>query len=191
VLFLPDQHLGRNSGLKYGIKPDEMVLWNPFKSMGGNAPEALKKARLVLWQGHCSVHTRFTVQQVERARHRYPDIKVLVHPECTMEVVQSADLVGSTEFIARTIHEAPKGSQWVVGTEISLVNRLAKENPDKLVFCLDSVICPCSTMYRIHPAYLLWVLDNLLEGQVVNEITVDEEMARYARIALERMLQVV
>ncbi|MDP3062422.1 MAG: quinolinate synthase NadA [Chloroflexota bacterium] len=191
VLFLPDQHLGRNSGLKYGIKLDEMALWNPFKPMGGNTPEALMKARLVLWQGHCSVHTRFTVKQVEQARQRYPDIKVLVHPECTMEVVHSADLVGSTEFIARTIRSAPAGSRWVVGTEISLVNRLAKENPDKLVFCLDSVICPCSTMYRIHPAYLLWVLDNLLEGQVVNEITVEEETARYAKIALERMLQVV
>ncbi len=190
VLFLPDQHLGRNSGLRYGIKLDEMALWSPFKRLGGNSPETLKASQLVLWQGHCSVHTRFTVKQIEQARLRHPDVKILVHPECTMEVVQAADLVGSTEFIAKTVREAPAGSKWGVGTEISLVNRLALENPDKLVFCLDSVICPCSTMYRIHPAYLLWVLDGLLDGQVVNEITVDAETARHARVALERMLQI-
>jgi quinolinate synthase len=188
VLFLPDQHLGRNTALKLGIPLEEMVVWNPFKPLGGNPPERLRQARMVLWQGHCSVHTRFTVKQVQSARERYPDVKVLVHPECPMETVQAADLVGSTEFIRKTINEAPAGSQWAVGTEISLVNRLALNNPDKVVFCLDPVSCPCSTMYRIHPAYLLWVLDGLLDGQVVNEITVPEDIRQDAMIALERML---
>jgi quinolinate synthase len=188
VLFLPDQHLGRNSALKLGIPLEEMVVWNPFKPLGGNTPERLRQARMVLWQGHCSVHTRFTVKQVQSARERYPDVTVLVHPECPMETVQAADLVGSTEFIRKAINEAPAGSQWAVGTEISLVNRLALNNPDKVVFCLDPVSCPCSTMYRIHPAYLLWVLDGLLDGQVINEITVPEDIKRDAVIALEQML---
>ena len=191
VLFLPDQHLGRNSGLKLGVQLDEMVVWNPFKPLGGSTPERLRKAKLILWQGHCSVHTRFSVKQIQNARARYPDINVIVHPECIMEVVQAADMDGSTEFIRKTINEAPAGSKWAVGTEISLVTRLAKQNPDKTVFCLDSIVCPCSTMYRIHPAYLSWVLDGLLEGVVVNEITVDDETQYYSRIALERMLQVV
>ena len=188
ILFLPDQHLGRNSGLTLGIPPEEMVVWNPFKPLGGHTPERLRQAKMVLWQGHCSVHTRFTVKQVQTARDRYPDITVLVHPECTVETVQAADLNGSTEFIRKTINQAPPGSKWAVGTEISLVNRLALQNPDKVVFCLDPVICPCSTMYRIHPAYLLWVLEGLLEGQVVNQITVPEEVRRDAQIALDRML---
>ncbi len=191
VLFLPDQHLGRNTGLKLGLSLDDMVLWNPFKPLGGNTPEKLRKAKLVLWQGHCSVHTRFTVKQIESARSRYPDVKVIAHPECVREVVEAADMNGSTELILKTINESPPGSVWAVGTEISLVKRLAKLNPDKTVFCLDPVVCPCSTMYRIHPAYLLWVLEGLLEGVVVNQVTVDEETQRYSRIALERMLQVV
>ncbi len=189
VLFLPDQHLGRNSGLKLGIGLDDMVVWNPFKPLGGNTPEGLRKARLILWRGHCSVHTRFTVKQIETARARYPDISVLVHPECPMDVVQAADMTGSTEVIRKIIDEAPYGSKWAIGTEISLVNRLAHENPDKTIFCLDPIICPCSTMYRIHPAYLSWMLDGLLDGVVINQITVDEETRRYSRIALERMLQ--
>ena len=156
VLFLPDQHLGRNTGLKLGMSLDEMVVWNPFKRLGGNTPEQLRAAKLILWQGHCAVHTRFTVKQIDAARDRYPDVTVLVHPECPMETVQAADLVGSTEFIRKAINEAPAGSKWAVGTEVSLVNRLALENPDKTIFCLDPVICPCSTMYRIHPAYVLW-----------------------------------
>jgi len=143
---------------------------------------------LILWQGHCAVHKRFSVKQIETARKRYPDITVLVHPECTMETVQAADLVGSTEFIRKTINEAPQGSKWAVGTEISLVNRLALENPNKVVFCLDPVVCPCSTMYRIHPAYLLWVLDGLLNGQVINQVTVPDDIRQDAQIALERML---
>ena len=188
VLFLPDQHLGRNTALKLGIPPDEMVVWNPFKAMGGNTPEQLRKARMVLWQGHCSVHTRFTTKQIESARQRYPNVTVLVHPECPMETVAAADLNGSTEFIRKTINEAPAGSAWAVGTEISLVNRLAMNNPDKTVFCLDPVSCPCSTMYRIHPAYLLWTLESLVAGEVVNRITVPEQMRQESLVALERML---
>lgn len=190
VLFLPDQHLGRNTGLKLGIDLDDMIVWSPFKRLGGHTPERIKSAKVILWQGHCSVHTRFTARQIEAARQRYPDIKVIVHPECTMETVQAADMDGSTEVIRKTINGAAPGSQWAVGTEISLVNRLAKNNPDKVVFCLDPIVCPCSTMYRIHPAYLSWVLDGLLAGEVVNEIKVDGETMKYAHMALERMLQV-
>jgi len=188
VLFLPDQHLGRNTGLKLGMSLDEMVVWNPFKRLGGNTPEQLRDAKLILWQGHCAVHTRFTVKQIDAARDRYPDVTVLVHPECPMETVQAADLVGSTEFIRKAINEAPAGSKWAVGTEVSLVNRLALENPDKTIFCLDPVICPCSTMYRIHPAYVLWVLEGLIDGQVINQITVPEDIRKDALVALERML---
>ena len=191
ILFLPDQHLGRNTGLKFGIGLDEMVLWNPFKPLGGNTEQQLRDARLILWQGHCSVHTRFTVNQIEESRQKFPDINIVVHPECTMEVVQAADMHGSTEFIRTVISEAPSGSAWAVGTEVSLVNRIAAQNPDKTVFSLDPVVCPCSTMYRIHPAYLSWVLDGLIEGQVVNPITVDDETAEQARIALDRMLSVI
>ena len=188
ILFLPDQHLGRNTGLKLGIPLDQMVVWDPFKRMGGNTPEQLRSAKLVLWKGHCSVHTRFTVGQVQAARKRYPDVTVIAHPECIMETVSAADMVGSTEFIRNAINNAPPGSKWAVGTEISLVNRLALQNPDKVVFCLDPVTCPCSTMYRIHPAYLLWVLEGLVEGKVVNQITVPADIKRDAQVALDRML---
>ena len=190
VLFLPDQHLGRNTGLKMGVDLDDMVVWNPFKELGGNTEEDLANAKVILWQGHCSVHTRFTVDQIEVARQKYPDVNILVHPECTMEVVEAADYNGSTEYIKTMIADAPAGSVWAVGTEISLVNRLAAQNPDKTVFCLDSVICPCSTMYRIHPAYVSWVLDGLNEGVVVNRIEVSDEIAEEARVALDRMLAV-
>jgi quinolinate synthase len=188
ILFLPDQHLGRNTGLQLGIPLEEMVVWNPFRRLGGNTPDRLRQAKLILWQGHCSVHTRFTVGQIQASRERYPDINVIVHPECTMETAQAADLVGSTEFIRKTINEAPPGSRWAVGTEISLVHRLALNNPEKMVFCLDPVTCPCSTMYRIHPAYVLWVLEGLAEGQVVNQITVPENIRVEAQVALNRML---
>ena len=191
VVFFPDQHLGRNTGLKLGIPAEEMVVWNPFKPLGGHTPEKLRESKVVLWQGHCSVHTRFSVAQINKARAAYPDINVIVHPECVREVVELADCDGSTEFIIKTINEAPSGSKWAVGTEISLVNRLAQEHPDKLVFCLDSVVCPCSTMYRTHPAYLLWSLERLLDGEVINRITVDDETAHQARVALARMLQEV
>jgi quinolinate synthase len=190
ILFLPDQHLGRNTGLSLGIKLEEMVLWNPFKALGGNSEASLKNARIVLWQGHCSVHTRFNLGQISKARETYPDVNVIVHPECTMEVVQESDYNGSTEYIIKTIQEAEPGTKWAIGTEISLVNRLAKENSDKVVFCLDSVVCPCSTMYRIHPAYLLWVLEGLIEGNVINQVSVDKEIAYQAGIALDRMLQI-
>jgi quinolinate synthase len=194
VLFFPDQHLGRNTGIKMGIPLAEMPLWNynkPFGSLGGNTLEDLERARVILWQGHCSVHQRFTTAQIEAARAKYPDINVIVHPECRMDVVQAADYNGSTEFIVRTIAAAPAGSKWAVGTEINLVSRIAHENPDKLVFCLDPVVCPCSTMYRIHPAYLAWTLEELVAGRVVNQVKVDPETARYAKIALDRMLAVV
>jgi quinolinate synthase len=193
VLFFPDQHLGRNTAVKLGIPLEETALWDytlPPGSLGGNTTEQLQRARVILWKGHCSVHARFSVEQVQRAREEYPGIKVIVHPECRLEVVQAADGDGSTEFIARSIAEAPAGSRWAVGTEINLVSRLARENPDKLVFCLDPVVCPCSTMYRIHPAYLCWVLERLLAGRIVNRVAVDEETARWAKVALDRMLAV-
>ncbi|MCI0903849.1 MAG: quinolinate synthase NadA [Chloroflexi bacterium] len=188
VLFMPDQHLGRNMALELGVSLDEMVIWNPFRQLGGNTPEQLRGAKMVLWQGHCAVHTRFTVGQIEAARALHPDINVVVHPECPMETVQAADMVGSTEYIREKVNSAPPGSKWAIGTEVSLVNRLAINNPDKTVFCLDPVTCPCSTMYRIHPAYVLWMLDGLLEGKVNNEITVPEDIKRESLIALERML---
>jgi quinolinate synthase len=193
VLFFPDQHLGRNTGLKKGVSLDEMVVWDytlPYGSLGGNTREELERAKVILWKGWCSVHRRFTLKQIEKARAEYPDVNVIVHPECTMEVVQAADYDGSTEVISRTITEAPAGSVWAVGTEINLVSRLARENPDKTVFCLDPVVCPCATMYRIHPAYLAWTLDELAAGRVVNQVQVPEDEARHAKVALERMLSV-
>lgn len=188
VLFFPDQHLGRNTGFKMGVPLDQMVVWNPRKPLGGNTAEQLRKARIVLWKGHCSVHKRFTVAQIEKARRDYPGIKVIVHPECEHPIVQAADMAGSTEYILNRVNESAPGSQWAIGTEINMVRRLQAQHPDKLIFCLDPVVCPCSTMYRIHPAYLAWVLDNLLEGKVVNRVEVDAETKHWARIALERML---
>ncbi len=188
IIFFPDQHLGRNTGVKLDIPLDEMVLWNPFKPMGGLTSDEIQHARVILWQGHCSVHTRFSVAQIEEARSRYPDVRVVVHPECVREVVDAADQDGSTEFIIRAVNQAPAGAVFAIGTEINLVNRLALENPDKTVFSLDPIVCPCSTMYRIHPAYLAWALEGLVSGQVVNQITVDDETRQNARIALERML---
>jgi len=190
VLFFPDQHLGRNTGWKMGIPLEEMVLWDPDQLLGGCTSEQLQRARLILWKGHCSVHNRFTLAQVQEARARYPDIRILVHPECTLDVVQAADEVGSTEQIIRAIESSPPGTKWAVGTEINLVNRLAQRHPEQLIFCLDPVVCPCSTMYRIHPAYLRWVLENLLEGRVVNQIVVPAEIRHWARVALDRMLAI-
>jgi quinolinate synthase len=188
VLFFPDEHLGRNTGVKLGIPDDAMVVWDPRRPLGGNSLEALRHARLILWRGWCSVHARFTVGQIEKARRDHPGITVIVHPECRREVVDAADVDGSTELILETISSAPAGSQWAVGTEINMVNRLAAEHPDKLIFCLDPVICPCSTMYRIHPGYLTWVLEALVDGRVLNEITVSDEVKASARLALDRML---
>jgi quinolinate synthase len=190
VLFLPDQHLGRNTALKMGIPESEMVVWNPFKPMGGLTPEQIRRARVILWQGHCSVHTRFTTQQIEKARNEHADVNIIVHPECTKEVVQSADHVGSTEYIQNTIRTAPAGTVWGVGTEVNMVSRMAKENPDKTVFCLDPVVCPCATMYRIHPAYVLWVLEGLVAGLMINRIEVPADTKAQAKIALDRMLEI-
>ncbi|MEO6399086.1 MAG: quinolinate synthase NadA [Tepidiformaceae bacterium] len=188
ILFFPDQHLGRNTGYQMGIPLDEMALWNWRMPHGGLTPEQIRKAKVILWQGHCSTHQRFSVEQIEKARRDYPGVNVIVHPETRWEVVQAADSWGSTEVIIKAVSEAPAGSVWAVGTEINLVNRLAKANPDKTVFCLDPVVCPCSTMYRIHPAYLAWVLEGLLQGHVVNEIKVDTETRKWSLVALERML---
>jgi quinolinate synthase len=190
ILFFPDQHLGRNTALAMGYGLDDTVVWTPNKDLGGNAPEALERATFILWRGHCSVHGRFKPEQVAAARAKFPDVKVVVHPECVQEVVELADCNGSTEYIIKVVTASPAGSVWAVGTEINLVNRLQQEQSDKTIFCLDPVICPCSTMYRIHPAYLCWALENLVEGQVVNQITVDPEVSRWAAIALDRMLAV-
>jgi quinolinate synthase len=190
VLFFPDEHLGRNTGVRKGIPTEQMVVWDPFQPLGGNTPEALRAATVILWKGFCSVHARFSVEQIEAARTAHPDVNVIVHPECRHEVVQAADSDGSTEFIINTISAAPSGTTWAVGTEINLVNRLQQEMPDKTIFCLDPVICPCSTMYRVHPAYVLWTLEHLVEGEVVNRITVDPVTRRDALVALDRMLAV-
>lgn len=190
VFFFPDQHLGRNTGVKLGYSPDEMVLWDPFKPLGGNTPEAILAAKFILWKGHCSVHKRFSVEQIEGMRAQYPGIHVIVHPECELDVVEAADSNGSTEFILKAITEAEPGTKWAVGTEINLVSRLAKENPDKTIVCLDPEICPCSTMYRIHPTFLLWTLENLVAGTVVNQIVVPDKIRDAALVSLQRMLTV-
>jgi quinolinate synthase len=190
VVFLSDQHLGRNTGVKFGIPLDEMVVWDPFKELGGNTEEELRKARLILWKGHCSVHGRFKAWHVEQVRKEVPGIKVLVHPECVYEVVQASDFAGSTEFIIKTIEAAPSGSKWAIGTEVNLVHRLKEQFPDKHIQLLAPDLCMCATMYRIAPQNLAWTLESLLAGEVVNQITVPEETARLARVALDRMLAV-
>lgn len=190
LMFFPDEHLGRNTAIKKGIPEGEMVVWDPFLPLGGNTEQQLKAARIFLWKGYCSVHARFSTEQIEKAREDFPDVNVIVHPECRAEVVQAADLDGSTEFIIEAIRRAPSGTTWAVGTEINLVRRLQGQMPDKTIFCLDPVICPCSTMYRIHPAYILWALDHLAAGRVVNQISVAPEIAEAAKVALDRMLAV-
>jgi len=190
LFFFPDQHLGRNTGVKFGIPLEEMVLWDPSKELGGNTEEQLRRARVILWKGHCSVHGRFREWHVEQVRKEVPGIKVLVHPECVREVVERSDLNGSTEFIIKTLEEAPAGSAWAIGTEVNLVNRLAQQHPDKHVRLLAPDLCMCATMYRIAPQNLAWVLDSLVAGRVVNQITVPEETARWARVALGRMLAI-
>ncbi|CEK16818.1 quinolinate synthase NadA [Chthonomonas calidirosea] len=192
LFFLPDQHLGRNTCVALGLDPEkEMLLWDPTKPLGGNSPEDIRAKRVYLWKGHCSVHMRFTVEQIQKARQEYPNVNVIVHPECTLDVVQAADAYGSTEFITKTIRAAPAGTVWAVGTEINLVKRLADEMPDKTIFCLDPIVCPCSTMYRIHPHYLLWAMESLVRGEVVNRVQVPPEIAKEARMALDRMLSIV
>jgi quinolinate synthase len=188
ALFFPDQHLGRNTARTMGIPLEEMIVWDPRLTLGGNVPRALETARVVLWRGHCSVHQMFKPAHVTQFRRQFPGIKVLVHPECMMEVVESADLVGSTEFIIRTIEEAPAGSSWAVGTELHLVNRLASEHPDKAIKFLSPMVCMCATMYRIDLPHLTWSLENLERGTPVNRIKVDPETTHWARVALKRML---
>lgn len=188
VLFFPDQHLGRNTAKAMGVPLERMPMWDPRKPLGGHDEATLRDAKVLLWHGFCSVHKRFTVDQIARARVEHPGVQVVVHPECPMPVVDAADAAGSTDLIRRFVEAAAPGSTIAIGTEVNLVNRLAAQHPDKTIFCLDPVICPCSTMYRIHPGYLAWVLDGLLEGEVRNEIVVDEAVAADARVALERML---
>ncbi|HUC53854.1 MAG TPA: quinolinate synthase NadA [Candidatus Cybelea sp.] len=188
VLFLPDEHLGRNTGYRLGIPLDQMIVWDPYQEFGGNTPEAFRRARIILWKGYCSVHQRFTPQQVERVRREHPGIRVIAHPECRFEVAQAADEIGSTEGIIKAIQASPAGTQWAVGTEIHLVNRLGKELKNHKVISLDPSVCVCTTMFRITPQHLLWALENLGEGNVVNRICVDERTRHHARVALDRML---
>jgi quinolinate synthase len=189
VLFLPDQHLGRNTAVRrLGLSLDDCVVWDPRLPGGGVAPEALAAARMILWKGHCSVHGRFSVAVVDELRRRTPGTQILVHPECTYEVVTSADLVGSTEFIIKTIEAAPAGSSWAIGTELNLVQRLARSRPDLDIAFLDRNVCYCSTMNRIDLPHLVWALESLVDGVVVNRITVDPETERWAKVALQRML---
>ncbi|MEV6694024.1 quinolinate synthase NadA [Micromonospora sp. NPDC051196] len=189
VLFLPDQHLGRNTAvLEMGFSLDDCVLYDPHKPGGGLTTEQLRDARMILWRGHCSVHGRFTLDSVNDVRERVPGVNVLVHPECRHEVVNAADLVGSTEYIIRTIEAAPAGSAWAVGTELNLVRRLALAHPDKQIMFLDRAVCYCSTMNRIDLPHLVWALEELVAGRVVNQITVDADTAHHARVALDQML---
>jgi quinolinate synthase len=188
VFFLPDEHLGRNTGYRMGIPLGQMIVWDPYQELGGNTPEAVRSARVILWKGYCSVHQRFTPQQVERVRREHPGIRVIVHPECRFEVAQAADEIGSTEGIIKAIKASPVGTEWAVGTEIHLVNRLGRELQDHKVISLDPSVCVCTTMFRITPQHLLWALENLGSGNVVNQISVDERTRHYARIALDRML---
>ena len=191
VLFFPDQHLGRNTAKAMGVPLEQMPMWNPRKELGGNTAQTLKDSRVILWHGFCSVHKRFTVGQIEKARAEYPGCTVIVHPESPMEVVDAADSSGSTDHIRKAVQAAEPGQTFAIGTEINMVNRLAAEHPEHTIFCLDPVICPCSTMYRIHPGYLAWALEELVAGRVINQVSVSDSVAREASVALERMLAAV
>jgi quinolinate synthase len=189
VLFLPDQHLGRNTAvLKLGLSLEDCVVWNPHLPNGGLTVDELRAAKMILWRGHCSVHGRFSAEVVDELRETIPDVNILVHPECTYDVVTKADLVGSTEFIIKTIQNAPSGSAWAIGTELNLVQRLATEHPDKNIVFLDRTVCYCSTMNRIDLPHLVWALESLVAGTVVNRIEVDPDTEHWAKVALERML---
>jgi len=190
VFFFPDEHLGRNSAIALGIDPDEIVLWDREKHLGGNSAEAVKRAKVILWNGYCTVHMQFSAAHVRMWRQKDPEVRIIVHPECRHEVVAGADEYGSTENIIKAVSGSEPGSKWAVGTEINLVNRLARLNPDKKIYSLSPFQCLCSTMYRIKPKYLLWVLDNLVQDKVRNQIKVDSETAKLARIALARMLEI-
>ena len=188
VLFLPDEHLGRNTAYRMGIPLEEMAVWDPRKDLGGLPEDKLRRARVLLWKGYCSVHQRFLPEHAERVRREHPGIRIIAHPECRWDVCELADEIGSTEGILKAIAASPPGSKWAVATEIHLVNRLAHQHPDKLVISLDPNVCVCTTMFRISPQHLCWVLENLVAGRMVNQITVDRETRRWARLALERML---
>jgi quinolinate synthase len=189
ILFLPDQHLGRNTAvLSLGLSLDDCVLWNPWKPMGGLTEDEIKKATVILWRGHCSVHGRFTRDSVNEVRTRVPGVNVIVHPECTHDVVTAADVVGSTEKIIQTVSQSAPGSKWAVGTELNLVSRLAANNPDKEVVFLDKTVCYCSTMNRIDLPHLVWAMESVLAGHIVNHIKVDERVARFSKLALDQML---
>ena len=189
VLFLPDQHLGRNTAVKsLGLSLEDCVLWNPWKPMGGLTESEIKNAKVILWRGHCSVHGRFSKESIDEVRSRIPEVKILVHPECTYEVITHADVVGSTEFIIKTIEAAPAGSAWAIGTEFNLVSRLAKAHPDKTIVFLDKTLCYCSTMNRIDLPHLVWAMESLVAGHVVNQISVDDTVKKFSQLALERML---
>jgi len=191
ILFLPDQHLGRNTAYKMGVPLDDMVLWDPHEVWGGLEPEAVKKARMILWKGHCSVHARFTVRQIEQLRGQHPGIRIIVHPEVPFDVVQAADDSGSTEYIIRQVKSSPAGSVWGVGTEIHLVNRLAQQvQPDRTVYSIDQFGCLCSTMFRVSPNHLLWILEGLVAGEVHNRIVVPDDQKHWTRVALDRMLSI-
>ncbi len=192
VLFFPDQHLGRWSGYKMGLPMDEMLVWDPDLEMGGLTPEKIRKAKILLWKGHCSVHQMFQPAHILKFRNQYPDGLVISHPECAFEVCRQSDVVGSTETILRTVKEAPPNTRWLVGTELNLVERLAREvkHEGKIVQFMATTVCMCSTMQRIDPQHLAWTLENLAEGKVVNQIKVPEHEARLAKIALDRMLEV-
>jgi quinolinate synthase len=189
VLFLPDQHLGRNTAVKsLGLSLEDCVLWNPWKPMGGLTESEIKSAKVILWRGHCSVHGRFSKESIDDVRSRIPEVIILVHPECTYEVVSNADVVGSTEFIIKTIEAAPAGSAWAIGTEFNLVSRLAKAHPDKTIVFLDKTLCYCSTMNRIDLPHLVWAMESLVAGHIVNQISVDAKVKKFSQLALERML---
>jgi quinolinate synthase len=189
ILFLPDQHLGRNTAvLSLGLTLDDCVLWNPWKPMGGLTEEQIKKAKVILWRGHCSVHGRFSIESVDEIRKRVAGVKVLVHPECTHEVVSAADQIGSTEKIIQIVKSSPAGSKWAIGTELNLVQRISQTNPDKEIYFLDKDICYCSTMNRIDLPHLVWAMESLVSGTVVNQIRVAPDVARHSKLALERML---
>jgi quinolinate synthase len=191
ILFCPDQHLGRNTAYKMGIPLDEMVVWDPAEMFGGLQPEELQRAKMILWKGHCSVHTRFTVEQIAAVRRQHPGVRVIVHPEVPWEVVQAADDSGSTESIIKAISASPEGSIWAVGTEVHLVSRLAEQlAPQRTVVSLDRFGCLCSTMFRVSPNHLLWVLEELVEGRVHNQVTVPEDQKYWNRVALDRMLSI-
>lgn len=190
VLFLPDQHLGRNTGYAMGFALDQMVVWDPYALQGGQSAENLRNAKVILWKGHCSVHQRFLPEHVDKIRAKHPGIRVIVHPECRWEVCQKADELGSTDKIRKFVKDQPAGAKVAIGTEIHLVNRLAKENPNKTVLTLDDSGCLCTTMYRISPQHLAWALENLVEGNVVNQIKVAPDVKHWARVALDRMLEI-